>query len=55
MPDIKIPTFFLYTDDDPVITKESIDYEVFNTNENICIGNTQYGGHLGHNESIFDL
>ena len=55
MPDIKIPTFFLYSLDDPIVTKECIDYEMFDRNENLSLGTTQYGGHLGYNESLFDL
>ena len=55
MPHISIPTFFLNTLDDPLICKECHDYKVFDTNPNICFGTTKYGGHLGYNESIFDL
>ena len=48
-------TFFLNSFDDPLICKDCIDFEVFGKNENVCLGTTRYGGHLGYNESIFDL
>lgn len=55
IPKIRIPTFFLNSHDDPLIVEETIDYEVFEQNSNVCLGTTTYGGHLGYNESAFDL
>lgn len=55
MGDINVPTFFLNALDDPLVHESSIDYEVFNCNENICLGTTKHGGHLGYNESVFQL
>jgi predicted alpha/beta-fold hydrolase len=41
--------------DDPVITSKSINFEVFKNNAFVILGTTNYGGHLGFNESLFDL
>ena len=51
---IKRPTFFMNAIDDPIIGEKAIDYEVFDKNENVLLGTTKYGGHLGYYESAFD-
>jgi len=38
---------------DPVVSKEAIDYDVFRANENCVLGTNKGGGHLGYHESIF--
>lgn len=50
--DVKIPIFFLQADDDPVVGADSIPYEISNENENIMIGVTKAGGHLGYFEGL---
>ena len=55
MPDIKVPTVFLNTMDDPILCQESIDFEVFKKNPNIVLCMTNHGGHTGHHESVFRL
>ena len=37
--------------DDPIIGDKAIDYEVFDKNENVVLGTTKHGGHLGYYES----
>jgi len=48
---------FLNALDDPIVGRNAIDtsYELFAQNENIVLGITKHGGHLGFHESIFDL
>ena len=55
IPLIKIPTFFLNSLDDPVVGIKAIDFKVFNENENVALGLTKYGGHMGCYESISHL
>lgn len=45
---IKVPTFFLNSLDDPVCSYKAIPYEKFGAeNENIFLGITKGGGHVG--------
>ena len=53
IPNIKRPTFFLNALDDPIIGDKSINYEVFDQNENTILGTTKHGGHIGYHESFF--
>lgn len=53
LPSIKIPTVFLSTLDDPIVTPACIDFEVFKTNPNIVLCTTNQGGHTGYHESVF--
>ena len=39
--------------DDPIIGHDTIDYDVCISNQNILLGLTDNGGHLGYYESIF--
>jgi predicted alpha/beta-fold hydrolase len=43
---------FLCTEDDPIIGKACIEYEICNGNENCFLATTKYGGHLGYFESF---
>lgn len=52
--DIKVPTFFINALDDPVVG-EFFEIKQIKDNENILLGTTRHGGHLGYNESLFDL
>lgn len=42
-----MPTLALSTLDDPVVTSDCIPYEEFHINENLILGVTRCGGHLG--------
>lgn len=55
IPLIKIPTFFLNSLDDPIIGKKCIDYKAIRNNENVMLGTTITGGHIGYHESIWTL
>jgi predicted alpha/beta-fold hydrolase len=48
--DIKVPVFFLSANDDPIMGKEVIPIE--KCHENILIGVTKAGGHLGYFEGM---
>ena len=52
IPSIKKPTFFLNALDDPVIGRDSINYDIINSNKNTILGTTKHGGHLGYHESL---
>ena len=52
IPLIKRPTFFMNALDDPVIGRDSINYDIINSNRNTILGTTKHGGHLGYHESI---
>jgi predicted alpha/beta-fold hydrolase len=49
---IKIPTFFYFSLDDPLISTNSIDFEGLKKNENIIFGHTEYGSHLSTFSSL---
>lgn len=53
IPSITKPTFFMNALDDPIIGERTIDYEIFKNNENVVLGTTKHGGHLGYHTSIF--
>ena len=55
IPKIKVPTFFLNSLDDPILGKDSIAYEAFEDNENVILGVTKHGGHIGYHESVWTL
>jgi len=55
IPLIEVPTFFLNSLDDPVVGLKAIDYKIFNDNENVALGVTKHGGHMGCYESISDM
>lgn len=44
---ISVPVLCLSALDDPVITQECIPYEEFKNNENLILGVTRCGGHIG--------
>ena len=54
IPDIRRPTFFMNALDDPIIGERTLDYEIFKKNENVILGTTKHGGHLGYHASVFD-
>ena len=41
--------------DDPVVSRDCIDFEVFKSNPNVVLGTNRHGGHLGYHESMFSL
>eukprot|EP00349_Pseudokeronopsis_sp_Brazil_P005537 CAMPEP_0202959588 /NCGR_PEP_ID=MMETSP1396-20130829/3771_1 /ASSEMBLY_ACC=CAM_ASM_000872 /TAXON_ID= /ORGANISM="Pseudokeronopsis sp., Strain Brazil" /LENGTH=121 /DNA_ID=CAMNT_0049678237 /DNA_START=926 /DNA_END=1291 /DNA_ORIENTATION=- len=49
--DIKVPSFFISTEDDPVMGSKCIPID--KCGHNILIGVTKAGGHVGHFEGIF--
>jgi len=53
--DITVPTLFLNTLDDPIVTKAVIAYEEFKPNKNIVLATTKHGGHLGYHEHMFKI
>lgn len=53
LPNIRIPTVFLNTLDDPIVSRDCIDFEVFKHNPNIVLSTTNHGGHTGYHESLF--
>ena len=55
IPEIKVPTLFMNALDDPVVSRNCIDFEVFKQNENTVLATTMHGGHLGYHESMFSL
>ena len=52
IPNIKVPCLFMCSLDDPIVGSQSIDYDVFNSNENCVLATTKYGGHIGYYESV---
>ena len=53
IPNIKVPCLFMSSIDDPIVGSKTIDYDVFNSNENCVLATTKYGGHIGYYESVF--
>ena len=53
IPSIKTPTLFVMALDDPFISQDCIDYDVFKKNENVALATTEMGGHLGYHESVW--
>lgn len=52
---IKVPTMIYYTEDDPIIQKNCIEFEKGLKNENILICSTNYGAHLCNYEHFFKI
>ena len=52
IPTIKTPTVFFNAMDDPIISANCIDYDVFKQNSYVALATTRYGGHLGYMESV---
>eukprot|EP00347_Sterkiella_histriomuscorum_P008429 403345128 len=52
IPKISVPTFILMAKDDPIVGEKTIAYESCQANQNIILGVTEYGGHLGYFENI---
>eukprot|EP00347_Sterkiella_histriomuscorum_P007208 403349846 len=50
---ITIPTFILMSKDDPIVGERSIDYEGCQGNNNIILGVTEHGGHMGYFDSFY--
>jgi predicted alpha/beta-fold hydrolase len=50
MKDIRIPVFYLNAEDDPIVGTKAIPLN--HKNDNILIGITKSGGHLGYFEGI---
>jgi len=46
MKDVKIPTLFIHSLDDPVCVKEQIPFDDIRENENCILMLTQAGGHI---------
>ena len=40
--------------DDPLVGKETIDFEVIRDNENCILATNNHGGHMGYYENVFD-
>lgn len=55
IPSIAIPTLFINALDDPVVSAETICYDVFKQNPNVILATTKHGGHLGYHESMLDF
>ena len=52
IPGIKTPTLFFNSLDDPLIPPPVIDFESINANPSCVLATSNYGGHLGHYESL---
>lgn len=52
MPNIRVPTLFMFALDDPIIGDKAIDYETCFKNPNVMIATTKRGGHTGYFESV---
>ena len=52
IPQIKTPSLFINSLDDPIIGNACIDFDVFTQNPNVAIATTKHGGHLGYSESL---
>lgn len=50
---IKIPTFFYFSLDDPMVGENSIDFPSCLQNPHVVLGTTEHGGHLGCFERSF--
>jgi len=55
MDKIKVPTLFFYTEDDPIINRNCIEFEKAKRNDNILICSTNYGAHLCSYEHFFKI
>lgn len=53
IPKIETPSLFINALDDPIVSKEAIDYEVMKGNPYVAVATTKHGGHLGYNESFY--
>ena len=53
IPNLKVPTLFISSKDDPVIGSKATDYDIFKSNKFAFLATTKTGGHLGFHESIF--
>lgn len=53
IPQIRIPTLFLFAEDDPIIGKATIDPEICHMSEYVMLGTTKRGGHVGYHEKLF--
>ncbi|TNV77721.1 hypothetical protein FGO68_gene4644 [Halteria grandinella] len=49
---ISNPTFILMAKDDPIVGRDTIEYDLCKANQTIILGVTDSGGHLGYFESI---
>ena len=57
LPNVKIPTLIVNSKDDPILgtdTYKSV-LDIIDQNENIILGLTKHGGHIGFFESMLDL
>ena len=52
IPTISTPTVFFNAYDDPIISANCIDYDIFKANANVALATTRYGGHLGYMEGV---
>lgn len=52
IPNIKVPTMFISSKNDPVLGKGVIDIETLSENPNILYGITERGGHLAYFEKF---
>ena len=44
--DIKTPTFMYFSNDDPIIGHNAVEWDGIRANENIVLGTTDHGSHL---------
>ena len=54
IPGIKVPTLFFNALDDPMIVPSVIDFESIKNNPNCVLATTEYGGHMGYFENVFE-
>lgn len=52
IPTIRTPTIFINAMDDPIVSPNCIDYDVFRNSRYVALATTRYGGHLGYMESV---
>ena len=50
--DINIPNLFLFAEDDPIVLKETVDYNIHAKNKHIISIYTKIGAHIGWFEGI---
>lgn len=55
IPNIKTPTLFMNSLDDPIVGADAIDYELFKSNPNTVLATNKFGGHLGYHQTIFSF
>ncbi|CDW78044.1 alpha beta hydrolase domain containing protein [Stylonychia lemnae] len=53
IPKVRVPIFYIYSKDDPVIGHDHIDFKACQNNPYILLGITNKGAHVCHVESIF--